>query len=108
MSDKTSPIPCPFCGRMPEVTRYQYRTSIRCANKHCVGYFGVVSKVHADENVATAAAIAAWNARYYPPEVIAALKFYYNDDLYSVAEDILESADKRPAAHALRAIGVLP
>jgi len=62
MPNKPELLPCPFCGQMPEVTREQHRTSISCANKYCVGYFGVASKVHADENIATSAAIAAWNA----------------------------------------------
>lgn len=43
-----------------------------------------------------------------PQGVVAALIFYYQADQRSVAEGILESADKRPAARALRAIGVLP
>ena len=90
-------LPCPFCGAMPYVEREDDCLIIYCGCKVTVGVHGIAAE-----------AVAAWNTRYYPPEVVAALQFYYKDDLNSVEEGILESVDKRPAERALRAIGLLP
>ena len=98
-------LSCPFCGEMAKILRDQYRVIVSCPNKHEISYLFCD---FASIEIAIATAISVWNTRYYPQGVVAALICYYRDDQRSVEEGILESVDKRPAARALRAIGVLP
>lgn len=101
-------LPCPFCGEMPVIHYHNNYVEIYCDCDDCLMDEVKVERDGFDLQLDETEAVAAWNTRYYPPEVVAALQFYYKDDLNSVEEGILESVDKRPAARALRAMGLLP
>jgi len=95
MPDKPELLPCPFCGQMPDVERDGAYMLINCGCKMEPGVFG-------DPDLA----IAAWNARTYPTDVVAALRFYY-------AYEIRKGSDttswcSRLAEHALLTMGLLP
>ena len=88
-------LPCPFCGKLPCVERENDCLIIYCGCKVTVGVHGIAAE-----------AISVWNTRYYPPEVVKTLKFYYKEELRR--RNITTDADNRQAERALRAMGVLP